>query len=135
MCIRDRPAPLRHEDSLVQAGVSLVSDEMDPTVYIKPDGSPRWPRPGSQPLDSEWINRLAGATITEYPDLIKEAKETLPLWPDLSIQRRNEIVAEQASRMLWPGGSKKWAIEAGEGLPWGSPRILGHRGAGKTHSS
>ena len=129
------PAPLRHEDSLVQAGVSLVSDEMDPTVYSKPDGSPRWPRPGSQPLDSEWINRLAGATITEYPDLIKEAKETLPLWPDLSIQRRNEIVAEHASRMLWPGGSKKWAIEAGEGLPWGSPRIIGHRGAGKTHSS
>ena len=90
---------------------------------------------GVSPWDSEWINRLAGATITEYPDLIKEAKETLPLWPDLSIQRRNEIVAEQASRMLWPGGSNKWAIEAGEGLPWGSPRILGHRGAGKTHSS
>ena len=129
------PAPLEHEDALIDAGVSLVSDEMDPTVYSKPDGSPRWPRPGSQPLDPDWIRRLDSATSTEYPDLLKEATESLPLWPDLTEQRKVEIITEQGDRMLWPGGVEKWLPGEGEGLPWGSPRVLGHRGAGSTHSS
>ena len=129
------PAPLEHEDALIDAGVSLVSDEMDPTVYSKPDGSPRWPRPGSQPLDPDWIRRLDSATSTEYPDLLKEATESLPLWPDLTEQRKVEIITEQGGRMLWPGGVEKWLPGESEGLPWGSPRVLGHRGAGSTHSS
>ena len=129
------PAPLEHEDALIDAGVSQVSDEMDPTVYSKPDGSPRWPRPGSQPLDPDWIRRLDSATSTEYPDLLKEATESLPLWPDLTEQRKVEIITEQGGKMLWPGGVEKWLPGEGEGLPWGSPRVLGHRGAGSTHSS
>lgn len=128
------PAPLEYEDALIDAGVSLVSDEMDPTKYSKPDGSPRWPRPGSQPLDSDWISRLDSATSAEYPDLLGEAAESLPLWPDLNKRRKAEIITEQASRMVWPGGVEKWFTEEGEGLPWGSPRIIGHRGAGSTHS-
>ena len=129
------PAPLRYEDALIGAGVSLVSDEMDPNVYVKPDGSPRWPRPGSQPLDQEWIDRLDKASKLEYPELIREAATTLPTWSELSDTNREKIVVDQAKRMFWPGNALKWVPESGEGLPWGSPRILGHRGAGKTHSS
>ncbi|MAH98105.1 MAG: hypothetical protein CMA12_01975 [Euryarchaeota archaeon] len=129
------PAPLRYEDALIEAGVSLVSDEMDPTVHVKPDGSPRWPRPGSQPLDREWRDRLRNASHSEYQDIIEEATSSLPKWPDLSDKDRERIVDRQAKNMLWPGNPSKWAPKSGEGLPWGSPRILGHRGAGKTHSS
>ena len=39
------PCPLKYEDALLNAGVSLVSDNMDPWVLEKPDGTPRWPRP------------------------------------------------------------------------------------------
>ena len=129
------PAPLRYEDSLIGAGVSLVSDEMNPNVYVKPDGSPRWPRPGSQPLDKEWIDRLNNASAPEYPELIREAAKTLPAWSELSTTNREKIVLDHAKRMFWPGNALKWVPDSGEGLPWGSPRILGHRGAGKTHSS
>ena len=45
----------------MNAGVSLVSDDMDPTVLVKPDGTPRWPRPASQPLDEEWSKRISKA--------------------------------------------------------------------------
>ena len=129
------PAPLRFEDALIGAGVTLVSDEMNPTLYSKPDGSARWPRPASQPLDEEWRGRLLGAQSSELPDVISEASSSLPMWSELTDERRKGIVKEQAKRMLWPGDADKWASKSNEGIPWGSPRILGHRGAGKTHSS
>ena len=59
------PCPLKYEDALLNAGVSLVSDNMDPTLFEKPDGSPRWPRPGSQPLDVEWGRRIDAANSEE----------------------------------------------------------------------
>ena len=129
------PAPLRYEDALINAGVSLVSDHMDPTVIEKPGGTPRWPRPASQPLDSEWRERIGRAPASEWGDLMDEAASSLPMWPEVSKTRRAGIIEEHARRMLWPGASDKWVRLSEEGLPWGSPRLLGHRGAGKTHSS
>ena len=32
--------------------------------------------------------------------------------------------------MLWAGNSETWSEYAEGGLPWGSPRIIGHRGSG-----
>ena len=129
------PAPLRYEDALINAGVSLVSDHMDPTVIEKPGGTPRWPRPASQPLDSEWRERIGGAPSSEWGDLMDEAASSLPMWPEVSKTRRTGIIEEHARRMLWPGASEKWVRLSEEGIPWGSPRLLGHRGAGKTHGS
>ena len=129
------PAPLRYEGALVDAGVSLVSDEMDPTIHTKPDGSPRWSRPASQPLDKEWRRRFQRAEVSDHSDLIREASSSLPTWSELSDGARNLMIQEQAKRMRWPGNPEKWTAEGGNGIPWGSPRILGHRGAGKTHSS
>lgn len=127
-------APLKHEDALVNAGVSLVSDDMNPTIFEKPDGTPRWPRPASQPLDEDWRMRIDQASSLERQDLMREAFSSLPMWGDMEQSRRRRIVDEQATRMLWPGSSEKWARLSDDGLPWGSPRIIGHRGAGSTHS-
>ena len=126
-------APLKLEDALVNAGISLVSDDMDPTVLEKPDGSPRWPRPASQPLDDEWGTRIAEASHLERGDVMGEAFSSLPMWDEIESQRKRRIVEEQALRMLWPGSTEKWVRLAEDGLPWGSPRIIGHRGSGSTH--
>ncbi|MCH2428371.1 MAG: hypothetical protein MK168_03450 [Candidatus Thalassarchaeum sp.] len=129
------PGPLEREDELLRAGVSIVTDHMDPRVIERPDGSPRWPRPASQRLDDDWLRKLERASGEEMPDLISEASESLPSWPELEPGHRASIVKEQGHRMRWRGTEEKWARDAEEGLPWGSSRILGHRGAGKTHSS
>lgn len=126
-------APLKHEDALVNAGVSLVSDDMDPTVLVKPDGTPRWPRPASQPLDEEWSKRISKASHLERGDIMEEAFSSLPMWSDIESERRRRIIEEQSTRMLWPGSTEKWVRLAEDGLPWGSPRIIGHRGSGSTH--
>jgi len=127
-------SPLKHEDALVNAGVSLVSDNMDPTVFEKPDGTPRWARPASQPLDEEWGERIRKAGSSEKRDIMREAASSLPMWSEIGHVRRSRIVENQAKRMLWPGSDEKWVRLAEGGLPWGSPRIIGHRGAGTTHS-
>ena len=61
---------------------------MNPDVVTKPDGSYRWPRPASQPLDEEWENRLSSSTLLERSDLIKEAGESLPSWAELELKER-----------------------------------------------
>ncbi|MBP12623.1 MAG: hypothetical protein CMA71_03695 [Euryarchaeota archaeon] len=127
------PAPLELEDSLIRAGVSIVSDHMNPDVVSKPDGSFRWPRPASQPLDDEWMARLSSSTLGEKADLIKEAGDNLPSWSELSRKRKSEIISEQGRRMLWEGSEESWNLDHENGIPWGSPRIIGHRGSGKTH--
>ncbi len=127
------PGPLDLEDSLINAGVSIVSDNMNPEVVTKPDGSYRWPRPASQPLDEEWANRLRSSTIFERADLIKEAGDSLPTWAELRSDSKTKIISEQGRRMLWEGSEESWNRDHENGIPWGSPRIIGHRGAGKSH--
>ncbi|MFL2956922.1 MAG: hypothetical protein CND29_00840 [Marine Group II euryarchaeote MED-G36] len=128
------PAPLELEDLMLDAGLSLVTDHMNPDVLTKPDGSIRWMRPASQPLDDEWRRILDSATDSERPDLFKEASHSLPKWSEIDDLRRNSIVIEQGNRMHWSGSEESWVKQAERGVPWGSPRIIGHRGAGKTHS-
>jgi len=128
------PCPLRYEDALLNAGVSLVTDNMDPTLFEKPDGTPRWPRPGSQPLDEEWGRRIGSADSNEKGDVIGEAASSLPMWDEMEVSRKRTILDEQGSRMLWPGNSEKWSEYTEGSLPWGSPRIIGHRGSGAKHS-
>ena len=127
-------APLKYEDALLKAGVSLVSDDMDPTVIEKPDGTPRWPRPGSQPLDEEWYERIRRVSTSERGEIMREAASSLPMWDEIAPERKREIIEGQATRMRWPGSTEKWVRLAEGGLPWGSPRIIGHRGAGTTPS-
>lgn len=127
------PAPLELEDSLLAAGISLVSDNMNPDVSSKPDGSYRWPRPASQPLDEEWTSRLASSTDEERKDVIREAGSSLPSWADLESNRKSAIIIEQGRRMFWDGSEDSWVEDLENGIPWGSSRIIGHRGAGKSH--
>ena len=128
------PCPLKHEDALLNAGVSLVSDNMDPTVWERPDGTARWSRPGSQPLDEEWRRRIDQSSSDERGDVIAEAASSLPMWDQMEVSRKMRILEEQGSRMLWPVNSESWSEYSEGGLPWGSPRIIGHRGSGARHS-
>jgi len=128
------PAPLGIEDDLIDAGVSIVTDNMNPDLFVKPDGSVRWPRPASQPLDDEWREAFTSSDVDEYGDLIREASSSLPDWNELSSERRSEIVVKRGRSSFWYGSEEKWRSEAELGLPWGCPRIIGHRGSGKTHN-
>ena len=127
------PAPLHLEDRLLEAGISIVTDHLNPEVLNKPDGSFRWPRPASQPLDEEWSDRLSKSSSEDLGDLMSEASGSLPYWSEMEDVRKSEMILQQGRRMNWDGSENSWIKNLEDGIPWGSPRIIGHRGAGKTH--
>ena len=126
------PGPLHLEAQLLDAGISIVTDHMNPDVITKPDGTYRWPRPASQPLDEEWSRRLSDSSPADLGDLMVEARSSLPIWTEMDEDRKSRIILEQGRRMNWEGSENSWLSDLENGIPWGSPRIIGHRGAGKT---
>ena len=64
---------------------------------------------------------------------MEEARDSLPTWSEIDDVRKSRIILEQGRRMKWDGSEDSWLSEMENGIPWGSPRIIGHRGAGKTH--
>ena len=77
------PAPLKLETIMLDAGITLISDLIDPTIHSLPNGDVRWPRPASQPLDEEWKKALNNADESERPDLLLEATNSLPMWHEM----------------------------------------------------
>ncbi len=127
------PAPLSIEQMMLDAGLTLVSDHVDPTVHTLPDGSPRWPRPASQPIDDEWLAKLISASGAERLDIQSEAAESLPMWHEISDQQRAAEIIADAERFSWSGSPDSYTTDLENGRPWGCARIIGHRGSGETH--
>lgn len=127
------PAPLKLETIMLEAGITLISDFIDPTIHSLPNGDVRWPRPASQPLDEEWKNRLNNADESERPDLILEATNSLPMWDELNENMRRNAIISDAKKWKWQGPNESWTTDLQEGRPWGCARIIGHRGSGENH--
>jgi len=127
------PAPLNLEQLMLDAGITLVTDHVDPTVHTLPNGDARWTRPASQPLDDEWRVRLDASSGAERVDLLKEASESLPMWHEIPEQVRATEIAADAAKWSWSGKPESWAVDLEEGRPWGCARIIGHRGSGEHH--
>lgn len=127
------PAPLSIEQMMLDAGLTLVTDHADPTVHTLPDGSPRWPRPASQPLDEEWRAKLNASAGAERLDLLSEAAESLPMWHEIPESARAVEIIEDANRFSWSGAPESYTSDLENGRPWGCARIVGHRGSGQTH--
>lgn len=122
------PGLIEYEYRLYNAGISILTDDLDEEQVSLPEGIPRWTRPSTQPLDEEWRKKFTDANIENHKDIIKEATQNVSSWSELGDAERNIFVK------YW---SKKWNwgknIEFSEKhLPWESVRIIGHRGCGET---
>ena len=118
---------------MLDAGITLISDFVDPTIHSLPNGKIRWPRPASQPLDDEWENKLNSSDEEERPDLIQEAASSLPMWHEMSNNIRKKLIFSDAEKWKWPNNPESWTRDLEEGKPWGCARIIGHRGSGEDH--
>ena len=127
------PAPLKLEAIMLDAGITLISDLIDPTIHSLPNGDVRWPRPASQPLDEEWKKVLNSADVLERPDLLLEAESSLPMWHEIQDSVRKDTIISDAKKWNWSGSPESWANDLHEGRPWGCARLIGHRGSGEGH--
>ncbi len=105
------PVRLTHEKAILDAGLTAITDDASPDITHLPDGSPRNPRPASNPM-------LAG--------------EYIP-WSEMSKSQRREFLSSQRSRWQWNRSIDELLESSAENqIPWEVPRIIGHRGAGKS---
>ena len=64
---------------------------------------------------------------------MSEARGSLQYSSEMEDIRKSEMILQQGRGMNWDGSENSWINNLEDGIPWGSPRIIGHRGAGKTH--
>ena len=129
-----RPAwPTKTLSNLLRAGLTALTDHADPGLTWLPSGHARWRQPGVRPLlDEEW-DALEGATEANHRDRIAELESETPLWSECDRSRRTELVAQWRKRWRWAASTEDLLERFGGATPPSqAPRMIGHRGSGKT---
>ena len=105
------PVRVANEKAVLDAGLTALTDDASPEITHLPDGSPRLTRPASEPLfDGQHIP-----------------------WHEMTNNSRKEFLSAQRTRWQWSRSIDE-LVDSSDGnqIPWEVPRIIGHRGAGKT---
>ena len=121
------------EHDLLRAGMSALTDHADPSLTWLPSGHARWRRPGLQPLlEAEW-SELERVGKADHLDALHTLESTVPTWAECDADRRRALVTEWTQRWRWRS-SVEATLErySGETPPASAPRMIGHRGSGKT---
>ena len=121
------------EHRLLRAGMSALTDHADPSLTWLPSGHTRWRRPGLQPLlEQEW-SRLDGAAQGNHQTVLRELEASVPLWSECDDARRRALVTEWTRRWKWKASVDETLERfSRETPPSSAPRMIGHRGSGKT---
>ena len=121
------------EHRVLRAGMSALTDHADPALTWLPSGHARWCKPGLQPLLEEEWSRLEHATEANHLTVVQELESTVPLWSDCDDARRRTLVNEWTERWKWRSSLEETLEQfSGETPPACAPRMIGHRGSGKT---
>ena len=105
------PVKLADERAILDAGLTAITDDCSPKVTHLPDGSPRRPLPAT-------VQMVEGV---EKP------------WFSLSDSERKDVLWEMKNRWNWSRSiDQLMASSASNQVPWEVPRLIGHRGTGKT---
>lgn len=121
------------EHDLLRAGLTALTDHADPELTWLPSGHARWRQPGVRPLlDEEW-DALEGATEADHRERIAELESETPLWSECDRTRRTELIAQWRKRWQWTTSIEDLLERFGGATPPSqAPRMIGHRGSGKT---
>ena len=121
------------EHDLLRAGMSALTDHADPSLTWLPSGHARWRRPGLQPLlEAEW-SELERVGKADHLDALHALESTVPPWAECDVARRRALVTEWTKRWRWrPSVEATLERYSGETPPASAPRVIGHRGSGKT---
>ena len=108
------PVSLKHEKLVLDAGLTALTDSSSPDITHLPDGSKRWTRPSTEPL------------IEDVPTP----------WNEMTKSQHKEIITIMRKKWSWNRTVDELMENCSANqIPWETPRVLGHRGTGKTHHS
>ncbi len=127
------PGLIKQETLLYDAGISILSDNVNTIENTLPEGAARWIRHSTQPLDEKWHQRFKETEIENHDDLVKEARREVSPWHELNSNERNNFINQWSKKWYWEKPLEKYTLESDKNkLPWESVRFIGHRGCGAT---
>ena len=127
------PTRLWIEHDLLRAGMSGLTDHADPNLRWLPSGHARWHQPGLRPLlDAEW-EHLKSATQVNHLDMLSRLEDGTPTWAEADASRRRALMTEMQKRWQWNTDVDDLLTRyEGATPPPSVPRLIGHRGSGKS---
>jgi hypothetical protein len=127
------PAPTAIESKLLGAGLTAITDSTSPEIIDLPCGGTRWARPATQPLSHDNSAQLSDLSGTSANEKIAEFTKDVPRWHELDDADRRELLDGWRKRWQWGRSlDELCADSAPNSIPWEVPRMVGHRGAGRT---
>ncbi len=122
------PGLLEYEFRLYNAGISILTDDLNPTQTTLPEGVARWTRPSTQPLNDDWKKQFLTTDPKNHFDLIRDATQNVSPWHELNDLERNNFIKSWRKKWNW---RKNLNFDQNK-LPWDAVRVIGHRGCGST---
>ena len=106
------PSRLSNEGMLMDAGLTALTDDADPSISHLPDGRTRNTRPATEPKG-----------------------DGVP-WHEMNDSERRSLLTQMRSKWNWEKSLDELAdLATANSVPWEVPRIIGHRGAGMSKHS
>ncbi len=126
------PAKPELEHKILNAGLTGLTDYLDPKLTWLPSGNARWNKPGTMPLDNSQLELLNSANQENHISIINQLKEDVPTWKECDKHRRIELVKWWRKKWKWDYEIDDILANTTNSPPWQSIRLIGHRGSGKT---
>ena len=120
------------EHAVLSAGLTALSDHIDPDLTWLPSGKARWFNPATMPLDETQSQILEDATKDQHLSIIEQLKSDVPTWNECDKQRKSELIKFWRKKWNWDIDVEETLAKSTDSPPWQSIRLIGHRGSGKT---
>lgn len=120
------------EHAVLSAGLTALSDHIDPNLTWLPSGKARWVNPATMPLDETQSRILDDATKDQHLSIIEQLKSDVPTWNECDKQRKLELIEFWRKKWNWDIDIEEIMAKSTNSPPWQSVRLIGHRGSGKT---
>ena len=128
------PVKPRLEHSVLNAGLSALTDYSDPELTWLPSGHPRWQQPATLPLDESQQLLLNETDQDNHHSVLSELKKDVCPWNEADVSRRRELFSYWKTKWNWQPSIDEMINHsmASKSMPWEFVRMIGHRGSGKT---
>lgn len=127
------PARPHKEHALLRAGLTALTDLADPQVTTLPSGHARWVQPATRPLTAAQWQRLESTPREAHRETVKELLADVTPWAEADVADRRALIEEWRTQWHWTATTDDLLTQfSGSTPPVATPRLIGHRGSGKT---
>ena len=126
------PCHEKYEKRILDAGITGLTDNLDPNLTWLPSGNARWARYSTKPLDEKQLQLLYYVNEENHLDVINQLNDETPSWHECDKTRKLELIKYWRKKWNWNYSVDELIEKSTITPPLQTPKIIGHRGSGKT---